>query len=74
MKKLTMVLVLISAPAAAFADGNGGPVTPDSAFAIWQQEGSSGKAYTPMAVLAQQAHNSPTQTQFATTPPKTSTN
>jgi hypothetical protein len=74
MKKLIMVLVLISAPVAAFADGNGGPVAPNSAFAIWMQEGSNGKAYTPMLVLAQQGHNSPTQTQFATTPPKTSSN
>lgn len=74
MKKLITVLVLISAPAAAFADGNGGPVAPNSAFAIWMQEGSKGVAFTPMSVLAQQARNSPAQTQVTTTTPKTSTN
>jgi hypothetical protein len=74
MKKLIVVLALVCAPVAAFADGNGGPVTPDSPFAIWQQEGSKGVAFTPMAVLAQQAHNGPTQVQVTTTTPKTQTN
>jgi hypothetical protein len=74
MKKLIATLALVFAPAAAFADGNGGPAAPISAFTIWQQEGSQGKAFTPLSVLAQQAHNGPTQTKVTTTTPKTLTN
>jgi hypothetical protein len=74
MKMLIVILALIIAPAAAFADGNGGPAAPISAFTIWQQQGSQGKAFTPQSVLAQQARNGPTQTQVTTTTPKTLTN
>jgi hypothetical protein len=74
MKTLIMILPLIVAPTAAFADGNGGPAAPISAFTIWQQQSSQGKAFTPLSVLAQQARNGPTQTQVTTTTPKTLTN
>ena len=72
MKMLIMTLALIVAPAAAFAENNGGPAAPISAFTIWQQQSSQGKAFTSLSVL--QARNGPTQTQVTTTTPKTLTN
>ena len=74
MKMLIMTLALIVAPAAAFAESNGGPAAPISAFTIWQQQSGQGKAFTSLSVLAQQARNGPTQTQVTTTTPKTLTN
>lgn len=74
MKILIVILALTIAPVAAFADGNGGPAAPISAFTIWQEQGSQGKTFTSLSVLAQQARNGPTQTQVTTTTPKTLTN
>jgi hypothetical protein len=56
MKATLMTLTILSLVGGAALAQRVGEPPPNSPFVIWQKQGGSGKPFTPMPMLTQQAH------------------